>query len=833
MIVKSEAVLPKAGSATSVYPAVILRVTESSSQSAFVTLQVFCPDVMSGDVTDAKYAGNNYIQAPRGPHDGVTYDFQIGGIVMISYQNGNIDSPQFVRYVPIDPDIISLNAQYVSGIKITATDEIFNIGSDNVTLDTPGLQKGVALLGALKACANSSSIFHTFGYDDYGPGTVLDGHQYLTIYRCGKYGQELVYKSKIGWNFTYGDDSLEYLTDHGENFWLDIIKNMFNRESDTTPDQCLVDVVNAAIIKFESESNYKKAIYDRTNPADRLFWYSQLAGLVYYPTDGNFDKSVQISAALSSEIADEGYEVSQPEEDSKLYAVLHNFDEFVMPGVAARTIYRSRLRTDGYVKGDKDSQVELRNNVFDFITKLYNELNSNEFFDEIIGANYAAILSNNLLRFRQTYKADSLTNKMLMIITVIASAYPVLQNVILNFELDTDQLTDSMNQFNDEIMSCLSNSSKQLPSNSDIAAHFTDMYFHILEWPVTHEKDEHSLFKYDSEPGQLIYEQMLRGLNYIDNNYDTISGKLDDNTSEEVGGDSQTQSKYGFVWPCPDFSTITSPFGPRGSGYHYGVDISGSCYGKDIIAAKAGKVVACVTKYSANQTGSSLGYGNYIKIEHNDGFSTVYAHLLSASVKLNQQVSQGQVIGKCDNTGNSTGSHLHFEIILNGVKKNPLDYVSASDKYTPPVSSGGVATGDYYDVPLSEDIQDYLFETCNKYNVPVALMLGLIEAESSFNPNAVSSAGAVGLCQIMPSNYDWLHETLGITSLSDPKQNILCGVYILSMHMKNYGTDTAGLHKSLMAYNMGAGGASKLWATGKYQSSYSIKVMANYNKYKR
>lgn len=94
MIVKSEAVEPKAGSATSVYPAVIVNILNIVTNEMNVNLQVFCPSVMSGDIFDAKNCQTNWIKAPRYPHTNAEpYDYQIGGIVMISYQNGNVDSP--------------------------------------------------------------------------------------------------------------------------------------------------------------------------------------------------------------------------------------------------------------------------------------------------------------------------------------------------------------------------------------------------------------------------------------------------------------------------------------------------------------------------------------------------------------------------------------------------------------------------------------------------------------------------------------------------------------------------------------------------------------------
>ncbi|MCL2813801.1 MAG: peptidoglycan DD-metalloendopeptidase family protein [Oscillospiraceae bacterium] len=105
----------------------------------------------------------------------------------------------------------------------------------------------------------------------------------------------------------------------------------------------------------------------------------------------------------------------------------------------------------------------------------------------------------------------------------------------------------------------------------------------------------------------------------------------------------------------------TSRFG----GGHRGVDLVVP-KGTTISAADGGTVI---------YAGYSSSYGNHVKIKHNGGFVTLYAHLSSISVKYGDKVYQGQEIGKCGSTGNSTGPHLHFEIIKNGVLVNPESYM--------------------------------------------------------------------------------------------------------------------------------------------------------------
>lgn len=139
-----------------------------------------------------------------------------------------------------------------------------------------------------------------------------------------------------------------------------------------------------------------------------------------------------------------------------------------------------------------------------------------------------------------------------------------------------------------------------------------------------------------------------------------------------AGTTNQTPSASGFIWPCPASKTVTSPFGnryhPLTGKYtkHNGIDIGGP-NGCNIVASKAGTVI--VSEYSSS-------YGNYIIVNHGGGYTTTYAHLSSRLVSVGASVSQGQVIGKEGSTGWSTGPHLHFEVSVNGVRYNPLNYVS-------------------------------------------------------------------------------------------------------------------------------------------------------------
>ncbi len=128
------------------------------------------------------------------------------------------------------------------------------------------------------------------------------------------------------------------------------------------------------------------------------------------------------------------------------------------------------------------------------------------------------------------------------------------------------------------------------------------------------------------------------------------------------------KSTGSLLWPVACSSYVSSPYGPRNGRMHTGIDIAGSgINGKSILAADGGIVVTVGN--------SSGGYGKYIEIKHNNGTSTLYAHCSSVYVASGMKVSKGQPIGAVGSTGNSTGPHLHFEVIDSGVQRDPMFYV--------------------------------------------------------------------------------------------------------------------------------------------------------------
>ncbi len=123
------------------------------------------------------------------------------------------------------------------------------------------------------------------------------------------------------------------------------------------------------------------------------------------------------------------------------------------------------------------------------------------------------------------------------------------------------------------------------------------------------------------------------------------------------------------IWPAE--GDVTSRYGGRnspggiGSTAHQGVDIAG-VYGSPIRATADGTVEMATWYY---------GYGLYISIDHGYGIKTVYGHNSSLIVSAGQFVKKGQIIAYMGNTGVSTGTHVHYEVIKNGVSVNPANFL--------------------------------------------------------------------------------------------------------------------------------------------------------------
>ncbi|MEG2717443.1 MAG: peptidoglycan DD-metalloendopeptidase family protein [Eubacterium sp.] len=194
--------------------------------------------------------------------------------------------------------------------------------------------------------------------------------------------------------------------------------------------------------------------------------------------------------------------------------------------------------------------------------------------------------------------------------------------------------------------------------------------------------------------GHFLLEGLINGMNgdyllsFVNNivekmkgsfknlNFSSIMQALGDKTSKlwemlglSPGGGSAIIGSNGGLFPT-DSQNITSYFGYRddvgdvGSSYHQGIDI-GAAEGDPIYSFLPGTVTLA---------GNNGGYGNCVIIDHGNGLETLYGHMSAIAASNGQSVAPGQTIGFVGSTGNSTGSHLHFSVLVNGQQVDPLQF---------------------------------------------------------------------------------------------------------------------------------------------------------------
>lgn len=132
------------------------------------------------------------------------------------------------------------------------------------------------------------------------------------------------------------------------------------------------------------------------------------------------------------------------------------------------------------------------------------------------------------------------------------------------------------------------------------------------------------------------------------------------------------------------------------------------------------------------------------------------------------------------------------------------------------------------DVPLSEDIQRFIFYLSSAYEIDYPLVLAIIERESQFEADTISPTNDYGLMQVNRINHAQLSKELGVNDFLDPYSNVKAGMFMLRKLFEKYeAVDTV-----LMAYNMGESGAKRLWAKGIFESKYSNSVCAKADEYR-
>ena len=195
----------------------------------------------------------------------------------------------------------------------------------------------------------------------------------------------------------------------------------------------------------------------------------------------------------------------------------------------------------------------------------------------------------------------------------------------------------------------------------------------VLVIELTHKTPDEMAADYHFTTCQNTYLQLLQDPQY-EELWAELLGGFEQGGGKVMSPDGTRAPTGTLQWPLPVAGTITSQFGYRVDpitgevSSHTGTDI-GCAEGTPILAAADGTVTVA---NSLDSWGGSYGY--YIQIDHGGGLETLYAHCSSICVTTGQQVQSGQVIGYVGHTGRATGSHLHFEIHINKIRKDAMSY---------------------------------------------------------------------------------------------------------------------------------------------------------------
>lgn len=185
------------------------------------------------------------------------------------------------------------------------------------------------------------------------------------------------------------------------------------------------------------------------------------------------------------------------------------------------------------------------------------------------------------------------------------------------------------------------------------------------------------------------------------------------------------------------------------------------------------------------------------------------------------------LLGAIDKIKKPAGGILAVIIIIGGYSlASADDYKEAQLRARPVVmelEEPAEPERTYYDVPLTEDLQDIIIDVSEERGVDPALVLAVIEKESGYNSDASGDNGkSQGLMQIWRSFHEKRMEKLGAVNLYDPRDNVLVGIDILAEKLDKY----EDIEKALIAYNAGDAGAKKhYFSKGIYSNSYSRAVL--------
>ncbi len=197
--------------------------------------------------------------------------------------------------------------------------------------------------------------------------------------------------------------------------------------------------------------------------------------------------------------------------------------------------------------------------------------------------------------------------------------------------------------------------------NQEEARNIASQKQNTLEVKLKEKEQLTKQLENDIEKYTKVYEQARRDEEALKA---SLKGSLSSSSSSKYTGGA-------FCWPAPSYTRISSPYGYRihpifkTKKFHSGVDL----------AAPGGTNILAATDGTVKMAGWNGGYGNCVVIDHGGGISTLYGHASRLLVTKGQKVKRGEVIAKVGTTGNSTGNHLHFEVLINGKTTDPMAYI--------------------------------------------------------------------------------------------------------------------------------------------------------------
>ena len=326
-------------------------------------------------------------------------------------------------------------------------------------------------------------------------------------------------------------------------------------------------------------------------------------------------------------------------------------------------------KINGSINDLSDKIDDLQNQIDDLNDKISeNEKEIQEKEDEIIQ-------KQDLLKTRLVAMYKSGGNSYLSVLLGSSSAL----DMIITYDAVEDIAKADTNLIDTikEEKSNLENKKKELENNkSEVASKKTelDTQQSSLNAKKVEKQEKVSKLSAEEQKTQQEIDSYNEQIRKVNNQLSAIAKAAAKNTNTSKNNNSAKIYTGGqFIWPCPSYTRISNYFGYRsaaetngiGSTNHKGIDMAAP-YGSNILAAESGVVI--LASYAS-------GYGNCVMINHGGGVVTLYGHASSLCCSVGQSVSKGQVIAKVGSTGNSTGNHLHFSVLINGTYVNPASYL--------------------------------------------------------------------------------------------------------------------------------------------------------------